>query len=84
MKKILFGALAMLAVVAVSCNKNEGADSAATAPNDSLSEAFGLFGGANMNQQTANLTPEQKVEFMNATERRRTILTKHTPRAPGD
>lgn len=66
MKKILFGALAMLAVVAVSCNKNEGADSAATAPNDSLSEAFGLFGGANMNQQTANLTPEQKVEFMNA------------------
>lgn len=67
MKKFLIGAAAIMAVFAVSCNKNEGAQS--TSENqftDSLSTAFGHFVGASLAQQSTEYTAEQKQEFLNA------------------
>ncbi len=57
----------MLAVVAVSCNREEAAErTSADLFTDSISESFGNYVGANLAMQCADYTEEQKIEFLNA------------------
>lgn len=67
MKKILAGALAIVAVAAVSCTGTNGSGSEGTydAYMDSVSTSFGSFVGA-YEGANSELTPEQKEEYINA------------------
>lgn len=67
MKKILLGAAAALAIMGSSCSKSDNAAANSNdAFNDSISTAFGLYVGASLNQQSQDLTPEQRTEFLTA------------------
>lgn len=67
MKKILVGALALLAVCAVSCKKSsEAADASDAGMLDSLSYAFGQYVGSSVGMQNSELTREQKEAFLSA------------------
>ncbi len=68
MKKLIFGAAALLAIAAASCSKAPGGntESGIDAYTDSLSSAFGAYVGSTLAMQNQGYTAEQKEQFLSA------------------